>query len=380
MITMLWGALGREVRYMRFSEIVQQLGAAEASSLETHPDRDPEIVGMSAIEQPLAHTLSYIESRKYQPYIATTLAQGLILPPDPAMQAAAAARGLVWIGSRHPRLAFAEAIALFYQPQQPAPGIHPTAIIDPSAQLGRDVAIGPYAVIQADVVIGDGVCIHPAVVVYPQVEIGDRTILYAQCVIHERTRIGRDCVIHSGAIIGAEGFGFVPQGDGTWFKMQQSGYTVLEDAVEIGCNTAVDRPAVGETRIGPRTKIDNGVQVGHDAKIGADCILPAQIGMAGGVKIEDQAVLGGRTGINNRVVIGRAARVTAGSLLMGDVPPGTVVSGYPAMPHRTWLKSAALTRKLPDMQQTLKQMQQQIAALQIELATLREQGTGGQHP
>jgi len=361
---------------MRFSEIVERLGAASASSLETHPERDPEVGGMSAIEQPVAGTLSYIESRKYREFIDSTIAQGLILPMDREMQERAAARGLVWIGSCNPRLAFAEAIALFYKPIQPERGIHPTAIIHPSTKLGKEVSIGAYAVIQEDVVLGDGVCVHPLVVVYPQVAIGDRTILYAQCVIHERTQIGQDCVIHSGATIGSEGFGFVPRGDGTWFKMEQSGYTVLEDEVEIGCNTAVDRPAVGETRIGARTKIDNGVQIGHDVKVGADCILPAHIGMAGGAKIEDQVVLGGRTVVSNRVVVGRGTRATIGSLLISDTEPGSIVSGYPAMPHQSWLRSSALVRRLPEMQQTMKQMQKQIDTLQAELARL--QGQQGQ--
>ncbi|MEO1144558.1 MAG: UDP-3-O-(3-hydroxymyristoyl)glucosamine N-acyltransferase [Cyanobacteria bacterium J06638_22] len=358
---------------MKFSEIVQQLGAVNSSSLDAYPDRDPDIAGMSAIEQPVVGTLSYIESRKYKRFVDDTIARGLILPMDAEMQERAAARGLVWIGSRNPRLAFAEAIALFYKPFQPEPGIHPTAIVHPSAKLGRDVSVGAYAVIQADAVIGDEVCIHPLVVIYPDAEIGDRTVLHSHCVIHERTRIGRGCVIHSGAAIGAEGFGFVPRGDGTWFKMEQSGYTILEDEVEIGCSTAVDRPAVGETRIKARTKLDNFVQIGHDVKVGADCIFPAQIAMAGGAKVEDQVVLGARTILSNRVVVGKRARATMASVIISDVEPGHVVSGHPAMPHQPWLRSSVLVQRLPEMQQTMKQMQKQIETLQAELAALQGQ-------
>jgi UDP-3-O-[3-hydroxymyristoyl] glucosamine N-acyltransferase len=138
----------------------------------------------------------------------------------------------------------------FINPFNPKPGIHPTAVIDPSVQLGEAVAIGAHVVIQAGVTVGDGVCIHPNVVIYPGVTVGDRTLIHANAVIHERVQIGSDCVIQSGAAIGAEGFGFTFT-DGAWEKIQQSGIVVLEDQVEVGCNTAIDRPSVGETRIGP---------------------------------------------------------------------------------------------------------------------------------
>jgi len=358
---------------MKFSDVVQRLGAVASSSLTECPDRNPEIMGVSAIESPVVGTLSYVESRKYQRFVDSTVAQGLILPLDAELQAQALERGLVWMGSRNPRLLFAEAIALFYQPFRPAPGIHPTAIIHPSVRLGREVSIGAYVVIQPEVVIGDGVCIHPNVVIYPDVVIGDRTVLHAHCVIHEQTQIGRDCVIHSGAAIGSEGFGFVPRGDGTWFKMEQSGRTVLEDEVEVGCNAAVDRPAVGETRVGSRTKLDNLNQIGHDVKVGKDCIIPALAAIAGGVKIEDEVVLGGQVAISNRVVVGRGTRATMRSVIISDTAPGSVVSGHPAIPHKTWLRSSVLTSRLPETHQTLKAMQQQIAALQQQVAALQAQ-------
>jgi UDP-3-O-[3-hydroxymyristoyl] glucosamine N-acyltransferase len=157
-------------------------------------------------------------------------------------------------------------------------------VVHPSAKIGHKVAIGAHAVVEANVTLGDGVCIHPNAVIYPGVHIGDRTILHANCTIHERVQIGNDCVIHSGAVIGAEGFGFVLVPEG-WFKMEQSGIVVLEDGVEIGCNSTVDRPAVGETRIGSQTKIDNLVHIAHNCQIGQACALAGQVGMAGGVKI-----------------------------------------------------------------------------------------------
>ena len=203
--------------------------------------------------------------------------------------------------------------------------------------------------------LGDGVCIHPNAVVYPGVHIGDRTILHANCTIHERVQIGNDCVIHSGAVIGAEGFGFVPVPEG-WFKMEQSGIVVLEDGVEIGCNSAVDRPAVGETRIGSQTKIDNLVHIAHNCQIGQACALAGQVGMAGGVKLGNRVILAGQVGIANQAVIGDSAIASAQAGIHNDIGAGEVVSGSPAIPHKLFLKAAAAYKRLPEIYQAVKQL------------------------
>jgi UDP-3-O-[3-hydroxymyristoyl] glucosamine N-acyltransferase len=278
---------------------------------------------------------------------------------DESLQQQAADRGIAWIATSEPRLLFAKAIALFYKPFQPAPEIHSTAVIHPSAQIGERVYIGPHVVIQADVKVGSGVCIYPNVVIYPAAEIGDRTILHANCVIHERAWIGADCVIHSGAAIGSEGFGFVPTPEG-WFKMEQSGYTVLEDGVEVGCNSTIDRPAVGETRVARNTKIDNLVHVGHGCTIGQNCALAAQVGLAGGVKVGNQVLLAGQVGISNQAKIGDGAIASAKAGIHSDVEPGTIVTGTPAIPHKLFLKAAAVYNRLPEMYQTLKQLQRRL--------------------
>jgi UDP-3-O-[3-hydroxymyristoyl] glucosamine N-acyltransferase len=258
-----------------------------------------------------------------------------------------------------PELAFAQTIALFYQPFRPSAEIHPTAVIDPSVHLGKNVAIGAHAVIQAGVTIGDDVCIHPNVVIYPDSQIGDRTILHANCSIQERTQIGADCVIHCGAVIGSEGFGFVPTREG-WFKMEQSGYTVLEDGVEIGANSNVDRPAVGETRIGRNTKIDNLVQIGHGCEIGYGCAFAAQVGLAGGTKIGNRVILAGQVGVGNEVTVGDGAIASAKAGVHKDVPPGQIVSGYPAVEHKVYLKASAMYSRLFEMYQTIKQLQKRL--------------------
>lgn len=346
---------------MKFSQLVSHLSPIANSSLATFPDRDPDLTGASPIEHSQPQTLSYISSEKLAPQLATTAASALVLPANEALQQLASDQGLAWVASPQPRLLFAQAIAQFYQPFRPQPGIHPTAVIDPSVRLGRDVAIGAYAVIQSGVTLGDGVCLHPQVVLYPDVVVGDRTVLHAQCVIHERTQIGADCVIHSGAAIGAEGFGFVPTADG-FYKMQQSGYVILEDGVEVGCNSAIDRPALGVTRIQRHTKIDNLVQIGHGCAVGEGCAIAAQAGLAGAVTVGRRVVIGGQVGIADHLSIGDGVQAGAQSGITADLEPGAVVFGTPAMPLKRFFKIAALWQRLPEMRQTLRALQRRLDA------------------
>ena len=242
---------------MQFQEIITKLGKlAKNNSLERDRSLNPEIKGLMAIDKATAGTLSYVEGGKFTAQIATTKADALILPADETLQSQATSRNIAWIATPQPRLLFAKTIALYYKPFKPSPSIHPSAVIDSTTTTGQNVYIGANVVIYPNVTVGDRVIIHPNVVIYPNVTIDSDTTLHANCTIHERTQIGSGCVIHSGAAIGSEGFGFVPTATG-WYKMEQSGYTVLEDGVEIGCNSAVDRPAVGETRSGRNTKLDN---------------------------------------------------------------------------------------------------------------------------
>jgi UDP-3-O-[3-hydroxymyristoyl] glucosamine N-acyltransferase len=345
---------------MKFSVILQRLGDAAASnSLAINKESDPEITGIAAVDQSTQGHLSYIEGAKFANLVAQTNASALIIPKDEALQAQAQERGIAWIATLEPRLLFAKAITLFYQPWRPLPEIHPTAVIHPTAKVGHEVYIGPHVVIQQGVEIGNGVCIHPNVVIYPDVKIGDRTTLHANCTIHERTHIGADCVIHSGAVIGAEGFGFVPTSTG-WVKIEQSGYTILEDGVEVGCNSAIDRPTVGETRVGRHTKIDNLVQIGHGCQIGAGCALAGQSGMAGGVKLGNGVILAGQAGIANQVKIGDRAIASAQAGVHSDVAPGEIVSGSPAIPYKTYLKASALIRRFPEIYESLRQLQRKL--------------------
>ncbi|KJH73046.1 UDP-3-O-(3-hydroxymyristoyl)glucosamine N-acyltransferase [Aliterella atlantica] len=341
---------------MKFSELIRHLSDSSTSNSQ---QIDLEITGVAAVDEATPNTLSYIEGAKFVSQISTTKASALILPADEALQAQAQSRGIAWIATPEPRLLFAKAIALFYQPYRPAPAIAPSAVIHPSAQIGKDVYIGAHVVIEARVQIGNRACIHPNVVIYPDVQIGDRTTLHANCTIHERTQIGADCVIHSGAVIGAEGFGFVPTATG-WYKMEQSGITVLEDSVEVGCNSNIDRPAVGETRVKKNTIIDNLVQIGHGCQIGENCALAGQVGLAGGVQVGDRVILAGQVGVVNQVKIGNGAIASAKAGVHSDIEPGAIVAGVPAVSHKLFVKAAAIYNRLPEMYQTLKQLQKKL--------------------
>ncbi len=342
---------------IQFSELILKLGSAvAASSLGTDSHINPILTGLAPIDAATAETISYIEGDKFAKFVSSTGATALILPMNAAIQAQAIERGIAWIAAPEPRLLFAQVIKIFYQPFRLPLGIHPSAIVEVGVELGTDVAIGAHVVIQSGVKIGNGVTIHPNVVIYPDVQIGDRTILHANCTIHERVRLGNNCVIHSGAAIGSEGFGFVPTASG-WFKMEQAGFTILEDGVEIGCNSTVDRPAVGETRIGRDTKLDNLVHVGHGCQIGSNCALAAQVGLAGGVKVGNGVLLAGQVGVANQVTIGDRAIASSKTGIHHNVEPGEIVSGYPAVSHKLWLKTAAIVNRLPEMYQFFKQSQ-----------------------
>lgn len=344
---------------MKFEELITKLGTvANQNSLEQNTNLNPQIKQVAAIDQADADSLSYVEGGKFAPLIATTQATALILPPDETLQTQASKRNIAWIATANPRLLFAQAIALFYQPFKPTPAIDPSAVIAHDSTVGSDVYLGANVVIQTGVTIGDRVTIHPNVVIYPNVTIGNDTILHANCTIQERTQIGSNCVIHSGAVIGAEGFGFVPTATG-WYKMQQSGYTVLEDGVEIGCNSAVDRPAVGETRIGRNTKLDNLVQIGHGCQIGQNCAFAAQVGLAGGAIIGNGVMLGGQVGVANQVKVGDRVIATGQTGITGNVPSGEIVSGMPHIPSRLYRKLFVMYKRLPEMYQMYKKLNQQ---------------------
>ena len=327
---------------MKLSEIASRLGA------ELVGNGDIDITGVAGIEHARPDQVTFIANPKYAPLAKSTKAAAILVEPDfPALAGPATLR------LRTSYRAFAETITLFYTAPAYAPGIHPTAVIDPSAQVGAGAHIGAYVVVGADVAIGNGAVLLPHTVIYQGVQIGDRFFAHAHSVVREFCRLGDDVTLQNGAIIGADGFGYAREGP-AWIKILQSGRAVLADRVEVQANACIDRAGIGETRIGAGTKIDNLVQVGHGSTVGENTLLCAQVGLAGSTEVGDRVILAGQVGVAGHCKVGDGAVATAQSGIPGDVAPGAVVSGYPAMDNRQWLRSVAAFARLPEMLRDLR--------------------------
>lgn len=341
---------------MRFSTLLTHLSELSEGSPRDLA-ADPDLITAAAVDQAAATELTFLEpGHSLAAALETCSAGALLLPPDAALQELASARGIAWVALKNPRLGFAEALEALYPPRRLPPGIHPSAVIAPGASLGRDVHIGAHVVVGEGSVIGDGSTLHAGAVLYDDVQLAEGCEIHANAVLHPGSRLGRGCVVHSTAVVGSEGFGFVPTASG-WRKMPQTGLVVLEEAVEVGCGTTIDRPSVGETRIGAGTKIDNLVQIGHGVVTGRGCALASQVGIAGGATLGDGVILAGQVGVANRARIGDGAIASSKSGIHGEVASGEVVSGYPAIPNRLWLRCSAAFSKLPEMAKTLRQLQ-----------------------
>jgi len=344
---------------MRFSSLLSLIREV-GDATPRHLGENPELEGAQALDGAGPSELSFLEDgNALTATLAATAAGAVLLPAKgadaAALQQLATERNLAWVALANPRLGFAEALEALYPRVRPEPGIHPTAVVHPSASLGSHVHLGPHVVVGAGSSIGDGCILHPSVVLYGDVILEQDCELHAQAVLHPGSRLGRFCVVHSGAVIGSEGFGFVPTASG-WRKMPQTGLVVLEEGVEVGCGSTIDRPSVGETRIGAGTKIDNLVHVGHGVVTGRACALAAQVGIAGGARLGHGVILAGQVGVANRAVIGDRAIASSKSGIHGEVAAGEVVSGYPAIPNRLWLRCSAVFNKLPEMARTLRQI------------------------
>ena len=261
-----------------------------------------------------------------------------------------------------PRAAFARIMQAFFEPVRPDPFISPAALISGAATIGDEAVIEEFVSVGMNVEIGARVRLHPHVVIGRDCEIGDDVEIHSQASIRPGTIIGDRVVIHDGSVIGSDGFGYV-QSEGRHLKVPQLGRVVIEDDVEIGANVCIDRAALGETRVGRGTKIDNLVQIAHNVELGRHDILIAQVGISGSVKIGDGVMIGGQAGVVDHVEIGDGAMIGAGSGVDRDVQPGRAVSGRHAFDHEQNLRSAALYRRLPEMRR-------QLAALQKKLDEL----------
>jgi UDP-3-O-[3-hydroxymyristoyl] glucosamine N-acyltransferase len=336
-----------------------------AERLECRPEGDGqlEIRRVAGIEDADAGDLTFVANPQYRSLLKTTRASAVIVSHAAMVDGVSAAI----LRSDHPYLAFAHAVGLLTEAVQPTPGIDKTSVIAADAQLGSQVSVGAFVAIGAGAHIGHRSVIHPHVVIGPGVSIGDDCVIHAHVSIRERVRIGQRVVVQDGAVIGSDGFGFVKQPDGTHLKIPQRADVVIEDDVEIGANTTIDRPAVGETRISAGTKIDNLVQIAHGVSVGRRVLFAAQVGIAGSTVVEDDVVLAGQVGVAGHLRIGRGVVATAQTGVPNSVDPGAIISGYPAIPNREWLKASAVFRRLPELKKRLAELEERLAELERKL-------------
>lgn len=329
---------------MKLKEIAEKLH----SQLEG--DGEIEISGVNSLEGAGPRELTFLANRKYTSLLKTTRAGAVLLPKSFGAVTLPALR------CEDPYLAFARALEFFYRAPQPPAGVHPSAVIAPSAQIGPQASIGPYVVIEDKVEIGANAVLHPHVVIYRGAKIGDDFCAHSHAVVREFCRIGNRVILQNGAVIGADGFGFAKQSDGSHYKMAQSGVAVIEDDVEVQAHSCVDRATVGETRIRRGAKLDNLVQVGHASVVGENSILCAQVGLAGSSHLGKNVLLAGQVGVAGHLTLGDHVVATAQTGIPHDVPANTLVSGCPAIENKLWLKCAAVFSKLPEIYKTLQQL------------------------
>jgi UDP-3-O-[3-hydroxymyristoyl] glucosamine N-acyltransferase len=335
---------------VKLRELADRLGC------ELRGDGGVEIGGVACLEKACPGDLTFLANPLYAPFLATTRAAAVILAPGHEAS-------LPCLLSDNPYLAFARAVALLRPPDRPAPGVHPSAQVDPTAVLGAGVHVGALAVVGRGVRVGARSALHPHVVLYEDVQVGEDCVLHSGVQVRERCRLGNRVVVQNGAVIGADGFGFARDDEGRRHKFPQVGTVVVEDDVEIGALTAVDRAALGETRIGRGTKLDNLVQVGHSVTIGEDSVLAGQVGVAGSTTIGRRVTLAGQVGVAGHLTIGDGVIATAQTGIPSSVEKGHVVSGYPAIDNRAWLKSSAVFARLPELQRRLRELERKVESL-----------------
>jgi UDP-3-O-[3-hydroxymyristoyl] glucosamine N-acyltransferase len=338
------------------------LDIAERLACRLDGDGDLEIQRVAPIERAEAGDLTFIANPKYQAHLSTTRASAVIVPETLEGRGFAAL-----LRTPQPYLAFARAVELLSDAPKPAPGIDRSSAVAPDAVLGDGVSIGAFAVVGAGTVIGARTVVYPHTVIGPGARIGDDCVIHAHVSIRERVAIGDRVVIQDGAVIGSDGFGFVKQDDGSHLKIPQHAAVVIEDDVEIGANTTIDRPAVGETRIGAGTKIDNLVQIAHGVTVGRRVLFASQVGIAGSTIVGDDVVLAGQVGVAGHLRLGKGVVATAQSGIPNSVDDGAFISGYPAIDNREWLKSSAVFRQLPALKKRVADLEKRLADLEEKL-------------
>ncbi|HXX56458.1 MAG TPA: UDP-3-O-(3-hydroxymyristoyl)glucosamine N-acyltransferase [Thermodesulfovibrionales bacterium] len=335
---------------MKLGEIATRLGG------EAKGDPETDILGVAGIHDVEEGEITFLSDRRLIEACARSKAScvlvGEFIPELRKPQ----------IIVKNPQLAFAELLALFHRKPVKRTGISTLASVSARATIGPDVSVGPFAYIADGAVIGRNTVISPGVFIGDDAVIGDDCIIYPHVTVREKAKIGNRVIIHAGSVIGSDGFGYVLE-DGRHHKIPQVGGVVIGDDVEIGANVTIDRATTGDTIIGSGTKIDNLVQIAHNVKIGESSIIVAQVGIAGSSEIGNFVVLGGQVGVPDHVRISDGTMVGAQSGVLGDLDKG-IYSGSPAIPHRDFLKAAALFARLPEINKRLRELEAKIKSLE----------------
>jgi len=327
---------------------------AERLECDLEGDGAVEVERVTGIDAAGPGDVTFVANARYEKFIPSTRASAIILRRGGPAAPCAVLR------AADPYLAFARAVGLFAPIDRPVPGVHALAAVAPTAALGADVSLGPFVVVGDGVTIGDRTVVMPNVTIGREARIGTDCLIHSNVAIRERVIIGNRVILQNGVVVGADGYGFVRRGDGTHEKIPQVAAVVIEDDVELGANTTVDRPAVGETRIQAGAKIDNLVQIGHGVRVGRNALMAAQVGIAGSTVVEDDVVLGGQVGVGGHLRIGRGAIAVGQSGVTNSLEPGARVAGYPAIDNRTWRRASVTFKQLPELKRRLEALESRL--------------------
>jgi UDP-3-O-[3-hydroxymyristoyl] glucosamine N-acyltransferase len=333
------------------ADLAEQLGA------EVFGDGNREVCGVRPLDTAKAEHLSFLHNSKYVDEAKASEA-GAILVAEPE-----AFPGRDLLVCPEPYLALAHALEIFHPVERPKSGVHPSAVVADDVSVGEGASVGPLTSLGVGATIGDRSVIGAGCVIGRGAVIGADCVLHPRVVIEDNCRLGDRCVVHSGTVIGSDGFGYATVA-GTHHKVPQVGIVVLEDDVELGANVCVDRAALGETRIGRGTKVDNLVQLAHNVQVGEHCLLVAQVGISGSSQIGHHTVFAGQSGCSGHLKIGSGVIMSARAVAIKDVPDGVTLSGYPGRPHREWLKTQANLQRLDGLREKIKMLEERLAELE----------------
>lgn len=343
---------------MRLAEIAKLIEAELVA--DNGKSGEIEIHSVAPIEQAGPGSLSFIASAEYEKYAAETKASAIIT------RQAVENCPVPQLLHKNPYLAFAKIALTFYKPEHGFQGISSQAYVAETAVIEEEVTVFPFAYIGPGAHIGKGSIIYPGAYIGSNVSIGSHTTVFANAVIYDRCKLGKQVIVHSAAIIGADGFGFA-KGDGQIVKIPQTGIVVIEDDVEVGASTTIDRATMGETRIKRGTKLDSQVHIAHNVEVGEYCLFSAQTGIAGSAKIGNWVTAGGNAGFNGHIEVKDGVTVGAKAGVTAGIGPGGVFMGFPAIPAQEWRRQHVYVKRLPDYEKRVKELEKRLAELEKRL-------------